>query len=191
VVFVQHMTFFINSFCHMLGRQPYSSRCTARDSAIMALFTFGEGYHNFHHEFPHDYRNGVKAWQFDPTKWLIWVLSKLGLAGQLRRVSAETIILAQIAEQQRCLAARFEARAVPQSEPIHHILRTAQERLLQAKVNWEKRKAEYRIAAGQKMEASREKLAKLRREMHEATERLRAAIREWEQAHQLALAQFA
>src|SRR5436190_6171417 len=63
VVFVHHMTFFINSMCHTLGRQTYSSRCTARDSAIMALFTFGEGYHNFHHEFQHDYRNGVKPWQ--------------------------------------------------------------------------------------------------------------------------------
>jgi cytochrome b involved in lipid metabolism len=44
----------------------------------MALFTFGEGYHNYHHEFQYDYRNGVKPWQWDPTKWLIWILSKLG-----------------------------------------------------------------------------------------------------------------
>src|SRR6185312_3004705 len=79
VVFVHHMTFFINSMCHTLGRQPYSSRCTARDSALMAWLTFGEGYHNFHHEYQHDYRNGVKPWQFDPTKWCIWLLYKTGL----------------------------------------------------------------------------------------------------------------
>jgi stearoyl-CoA desaturase (delta-9 desaturase) len=91
VVVVQHCTFFINSACHTIGRQPYSTRCSARDSLLMAVFTFGEGYHNFHHEFQHDYRNGVKPWQWDPTKWMIWTLSKLGLVGGLRRVPAKTI----------------------------------------------------------------------------------------------------
>ena len=51
VVCVQHCTFFINSACHTIGNRPYSSRCSARDSWIMAIFTFGEGYHNYHHEF--------------------------------------------------------------------------------------------------------------------------------------------
>jgi stearoyl-CoA desaturase (delta-9 desaturase) len=51
----------------------------------------GEGYHNYHHEFQHDYRNGVKPWQFDPTKWLIWTLSKLRLVRNLRRVPADKI----------------------------------------------------------------------------------------------------
>ena len=61
----------------------------------MALFTFGEGYHNFHHEFQHDYRNGVKPWQFDPTKWMIWVLSKLRLTSDLRKASKSKIRTAQ------------------------------------------------------------------------------------------------
>ena len=91
VVMLQHCTFLINSACHTLGRQPYSTRCSARDSLFMALFTFGEGYHNYHHEFQHDYRNGVKPWQWDPTKWLIWILSRLGLASGLRRVPQATI----------------------------------------------------------------------------------------------------
>jgi stearoyl-CoA desaturase (Delta-9 desaturase) len=95
VVVVQHCTFFINSACHTLGRQPYSRRCSARDSLLLAFFTFGEGYHNYHHEFQHDYRNGVKPWQFDPTKWLIWVLSKFGVTSRLRRVSPEKIEAAE------------------------------------------------------------------------------------------------
>ena len=78
-VMVHHMTFFINSLCHTLGTQPYSNSCSAKDSWFMSLFTFGEGYHNFHHEFQHDYRNGVKPWQFDPTKWSIRVLEIIGL----------------------------------------------------------------------------------------------------------------
>jgi stearoyl-CoA desaturase (delta-9 desaturase) len=95
VVVLQHGTFLINSACHTIGRQPYSTRCSARDSFLMALFTFGEGYHNYHHEFQHDYRNGVKPWQWDPTKWLIWILSKLGLTSGLRRVPQETIYSTQ------------------------------------------------------------------------------------------------
>lgn len=95
VVVVQHCTFFINSACHTIGRQPYSTRCSARDSLLMALFTFGEGYHNYHHEFQYDYRNGVRPWQWDPTKWIIWSLSKLRLTESLRRVPRATIEAAQ------------------------------------------------------------------------------------------------
>ena len=51
------------------GPTPRTTR--ARDNAVLALVTFGEGYHNFHHIFAHDYRNGVRWWQWDPTKWLI------------------------------------------------------------------------------------------------------------------------
>lgn len=95
IVATQHTTFFINSACHCMGRQPYSTKCSARDSFFLALFTLGEGYHNYHHEFQYDYRNGVKPWQWDPTKWLIWVLSKLGVTSNLRRVPAEKIVAAQ------------------------------------------------------------------------------------------------
>ena len=101
VFVVQHCTFFINSLCHTIGKQPYSTRHTARDSAIMALFTFGEGYHNYHHEFQHDYRNGVKPTNFDPTKWTIWTLEKLGLVSDLRRVPAAKILLAEMHEARR------------------------------------------------------------------------------------------
>jgi stearoyl-CoA desaturase (delta-9 desaturase) len=91
IVVLQHCTFLINSACHTIGRQPYSTRCSARDSLFLAFFTFGEGYHNYHHEFQHDYRNGVKPWQIDPTKWIIWTFSKLGLTRDLRRVPKEKI----------------------------------------------------------------------------------------------------
>ena len=94
VVAVQLCTFCINSLCHYIGKQTYSSRCSARDSWLMSLVTFGEGYHNYHHEFPYDYRNGVKPWQFDPTKWIIWMLSKVGLA---RWGPARTILCAEFA----------------------------------------------------------------------------------------------
>jgi len=190
LVIVQHMTFFINSLCHCVGRQPYSTQFTARDSGIMAVFTFGEGYHNFHHEFQHDYRNGVKAWQYDPTKWAIWALQKLGLTRNLRRVPDEKILLAEIREKQRRLQARLNASPTTLSEPLHHFLHNAQDRLKQASANWELRQAEYRQALRTKMEASREKIAELQTEFHASAERLRAAIKEWQEAYQRVQAQF-
>jgi stearoyl-CoA desaturase (delta-9 desaturase) len=86
-----HTTFTINSFAHWLGEQPYSHRTSARDSSWTALISFGEGYHNFHHRFPSDYRNGVRWYQFDPTKWFIWTLAHVRLAGDLRRTAPEEI----------------------------------------------------------------------------------------------------
>ena len=91
LVVTHHCTFFINSLAHYWGRQPYSDSCSARDNSWLALFTYGEGYHNYHHRFQNDYRNGVRWWHFDPTKWLIFGASLLGLARDLRRVSTQSI----------------------------------------------------------------------------------------------------
>jgi stearoyl-CoA desaturase (delta-9 desaturase) len=101
VVMVQHATFCINSLCHMIGTRPYSTNHSARDSWVAAIFTMGEGYHNYHHEFQWDYRNGVKPWQLDPSKWIIWTLSKVGLASDLKRVADERILLAETRETKR------------------------------------------------------------------------------------------
>ncbi|MBI1840273.1 MAG: fatty acid desaturase [Verrucomicrobia bacterium] len=191
VVFVQHMTFFINSLCHTIGRRPYSSRCTARDSALMALFTFGEGYHNYHHEFQHDYRNGVKPWQFDPTKWSIWILSKLGLATQLRRVPSERILLTEIAEKQRQLQQRIDNHQMTLPEQLSAGLHAAQQQLHLAAQAWEQKKTEYGKAVEQKLAESRLKVAALKLEFDQATARLRSAIEHWQQQHQLASAALA
>jgi stearoyl-CoA desaturase (delta-9 desaturase) len=95
----QHLTFSINSFCHRFGSQPYSDRHSARDNAVTALFTYGEGYHNFHHEFGSDYRNGVAAHHYDPSKWLIWTFARLRLANDLRRTQPGVIAARRAAMQ--------------------------------------------------------------------------------------------
>ena len=86
LVVSHHLTFFINSLAHMVGSQPYTADNTARDNAVVALLTFGEGYHNFHHLFANDYRNGVRWWQWDPSKWFIRLMSWCGLATNLKVV---------------------------------------------------------------------------------------------------------
>ena len=86
LVVSHHFTFFINSLAHMCGAQPYTDENTARDNGVIALLTYGEGYHNFHHMFAHDFRNGVRWWQFDPSKWFISLMSWVGMARNLKRV---------------------------------------------------------------------------------------------------------
>ena len=86
LVVSHHCTFFINSLAHFWGSRPYTTENTARDNGALALFTWGEGYHNYHHLFQWDYRNGVRWWQWDPTKWLIAACSWFGLARSLKRV---------------------------------------------------------------------------------------------------------
>ena len=87
---VLNSTFCINSICHLWGHQPHGKADSSRDSWLVSLLTFGEGYHNYHHTYQSDYRNGPRWYNFDPSKWLIVVLSKLGLAFSLRTVSSIT-----------------------------------------------------------------------------------------------------
>ncbi len=94
-----HFTFFINSLAHIWGKRPYTEENTARDNPILAVVTFGEGYHNYHHIFAHDYRNGVRWWQWDPTKWLISSLQFVGLTRRLKRTPAFQIQRALLSMQ--------------------------------------------------------------------------------------------
>jgi len=109
IAFVHHVTFFINSWAHQIGNRPWSRKHTARDSWLLSLLTFGEGYHNYHHTFARDYRNGVRWYHFDPSKWTIWTLGKLGLAHDLKRIPLEVTLHARMAEQRQGLGERLMA----------------------------------------------------------------------------------
>src|SRR5262245_34081675 len=73
-----HATFAINSVAHLFGARPYSTAISARDNVLVAVLTLGEGYHNFHHCFPSDYRNGARRCDVDATKWFIGALALVG-----------------------------------------------------------------------------------------------------------------
>ncbi len=96
LVLNHHTTFFINSLAHIWGKQTYTEKNTARDNGFLAFFTFGEGYHNFHHIFENDYRNGIRWWHFDPTKWLIKGCNYLGLTSKLRVTPEDKIEKAKL-----------------------------------------------------------------------------------------------
>jgi stearoyl-CoA desaturase (delta-9 desaturase) len=127
-----HLTFFINSLAHIWGKQPYSDANTSRDNGFIALLTMGEGYHNYHHHFQRDYRNGIRWWQFDPTKWLIRSLAFIGLTRNLYRTPLERI---EAARAQMLLSITSRKLAMhPQAEAM--ILRAHHEyELLIGKIN--------------------------------------------------------
>lgn len=128
LVLTHHFTFFINSLCHMFGSRPYTDTNTARDNFILAIFTWGEGYHNYHHFFQYDYRNGVKWWQYDPTKWLIAGLSKLGLTSDLRTVDDTTIKHAEVQMQFKAAQQKIDT-ATGGGIDLTHAMKSFQDRI--------------------------------------------------------------
>jgi len=103
MVAVHHSTFFVNSLAHWYGDKTFSDHHTAFDSVVTALLTLGEGYHNYHHEFPQDYRNGIRFFHFDPTKWVIRLMSLFKITWDLQAVNPDEIQKARIQMQQRKL----------------------------------------------------------------------------------------
>ncbi|CAM3576077.1 fatty acid desaturase [Psychrobacter glaciei] len=128
LVLTHHFTFFINSLCHMFGSRPYTDTNTARDNFFLAIFTWGEGYHNYHHFFQYDYRNGVKWWQYDPTKWLIVGLSKLGLTTDLRTVDDTTIKHAEVQMQFKAAQQKIDTATVGGID-LPHAMKSFQDRI--------------------------------------------------------------
>jgi len=100
---VQQSTFCVNSVAHWLGDHTYDDRNSPRDHIFTALLTLGEGYHNFHHEFPSDYRNAIAWYQYDPTKWMIWLWKQVGLAHSLKEFRRNEIEKGRLGQQQKKL----------------------------------------------------------------------------------------
>lgn len=104
---LHHFTWFINSLAHTWGDKPFCQEQSAVNNYVIALLTFGEGYHNFHHTFANDYRNGIRWYHFDPTKWLIWTLNKLRLTTDLKRMDAYTIKKRMVLQRKELLMERL------------------------------------------------------------------------------------
>lgn len=118
---IHHSTWFINSLCHTIGSKTYARELSAVDNALLALLTFGEGYHNYHHAFAADYRNGIRWYHFDPSKWTIWLAAKLGMAEKLRVINDvalqktlvlkdKQLIIEHLEEEMDAVAAELKAK---------------------------------------------------------------------------------
>lgn len=89
IFLVHHVTWSVNSVCHLWGRRPYRSGDESRDNLVVGVLALGEGWHNTHHAFPTSARHGLRWWQPDVSYWLIRALAALRLAWDVRLPSAE------------------------------------------------------------------------------------------------------
>jgi stearoyl-CoA desaturase (delta-9 desaturase) len=171
---VFQVTFAINSFAHAFGAQPYTDENSSRDNLLTALVTMGEGYHNYHHAFPGDYRNGPEAHQFDPTKWVLWTLSNVGIARNLRRTPQSAIVRARVRMDERRLANIVEPAARARLQQLRAAVDTAATRWHELMARCEAMKDEATVQA-------RALLKRLRAELRAAARELRVAYARWSQ----------
>jgi stearoyl-CoA desaturase (delta-9 desaturase) len=178
-VLVHHATFLINSICHTWGNRPYSLRDTARDNALVAFLTYGEGYHNYHHQFPYDYRNGIRWYQWDPTKWLIKTLQVIGWVDQLRKAPEDLIFKARIRVEAQLVQQKLTRHRLPFRQIMEQRLYAAYEALLRAMAHRDKLIAEYRMVKDSMDHKRHEFAARLEHEIQIARERFHAAHEAW------------
>lgn len=127
---LHHFTWFINSLAHTWGDKPFCQELSAVDNYFLSMLTFGEGYHNYHHTFANDYRNGVRWYHFDPTKWLIWTLHKLGLAENLRAMDPITIQKRMVLESKNVLLARLKELCIEKKDEMEQSIHELSERIV-------------------------------------------------------------
>lgn len=85
ILLVHHITWSVNSVCHIWGTRPFDTHDESRNNLIVGVLAMGEGWHNNHHAFPTSARHGLRWWEFDPSYWFIRGLEALALAWDVRR----------------------------------------------------------------------------------------------------------
>lgn len=185
IVVIHHTTFMVNSVAHLYGSRPYTEENSARDNGLLAFVTNGEGYHNFHHKFPSDFRNGVRWYHWDPTKWLIASLRFAGLARDLRRTPTPVIEKSRL----RMKLARAEARLheVPAgiAESVRPRLDRARQALDRAVALWHEVDAKRGELMARGRTASSELGRSWKETLRESRASLLAARQEWRAASRL------
>lgn len=180
ITIVYQTTFFINSLCHMVGNATYDIYSTAKDSWLIALLTNGEGYHNFHHRFPGDFRNGVRWYHWDPSKWTIMALSFFGLAYDLKRVSSFRILHARLAGQHRRVGdALVKWQGAEHFEKAGEVLKNKYENLLKGLQHWEAAFSDYRTALRASFTRRSEEILVAAKKVKEAKAEFKRVHQDW------------
>ena len=92
VFLVHHVTWSVNSVCHLWGSRPYRSGDESRNNVVFGVLALGEGWHNNHHAFPTSARHGLRWWQIDVSYYVIRALALVGLAWKVRLPAAQVVV---------------------------------------------------------------------------------------------------
>ena len=157
----QQATFFVNSLCHFVGTQKYING-TSRDIWWLAFMLLGENWHNFHHAFPSDYRNGAKWYQADVHKWLIYLMSKCGLAWGLKK-TAKVRIDAKIAQTENQLSELKKHKIALMQNTLNELNSMCAEKLSEL----ENSSIEVKKKFWKSLSAAQRKINKLKLQFHE------------------------
>lgn len=176
---LHHFTWFINSLAHTWGDKPFCQEQTAVNNFVIALLTFGEGYHNFHHTFANDYRNGIRWYHFDPTKWLIWGMNKLGLTSQLKRMDNATIKKRLVLERKQLLLERICAICSVKKDEWEKKVVEASEQIMAKLSDLNVLKEHYRTM--RKERQAKELLMQFKKELVDLKRSLKADWRAWKE----------
>lgn len=170
IVLTQQSTFLVNSLAHTWGKQTYSIEITARDSWLVAFLTHGEGFHNFHHKFQADYRNAIRWYQWDPTKWTIYFLYLMGLASKLRKISEQEILKARLQVDEW----KMRSKGYSADKVVH-----LKEQILVTQKNLKAKTDEYKKASSDLQANSRLKIQELKTEMNLAKLDFKYSVQKW------------
>ena len=164
-----------------MGNQPYSLKDSSRDSALVALVTYGEGYHNFHHRFQFDYRNGIRWYHFDPSKWVIKTLEWFGLTGDLKKASDAHIFKAKLEVQKEQVQENLKGFSEEFRELMEKKVHATHERLLLAYERLGHLKNEYRLFKDSVDAKRGEMILKLKNDLQMARSHFKEIHSSWAQ----------
>jgi len=185
VVITHQTTFTINSIAHKFGTQPYTDENSAKDVWWLAPFLCGENYHNYHHRFQSDYRNGVKWYQYDPSKWMLWILSHTSLVRALRRTPHHQILSARLSMDLKRIETRLRPAPPEFWMPVYtHLLgmrktlEEAAELYTKACKNYEEFKRNMADRSRESLQSAKDALEERKRAFEEVLDQWRALIRQ-------------
>lgn len=111
IFLVHHVTWSVNSVCHVMGRRPFDTVDESRNNLLVSWLAMGEGSHNTHHAYPASAQQGLEWWELDLSYFIIWLMEKTGLAWDVKRIPAKSL-----ANRSRSL------RTAKQAAPAGHLV---------------------------------------------------------------------
>lgn len=187
IVITHHTTFTINSVAHRFGTQPYSDENSAKDVWWLAPILCGENYHNYHHAFQGDYRNGIRWYHWDPTKWALWFLSNTPLVRRLRRAPFHLVLKARLEMDLKRLKGRINPKPAEFWIPLYNRLLAMRQGLEEAAEHCARARKNYQELKTNLAKYSRESLQAARENLREKEKSFQQSLAQWRESFRQSL----
>jgi len=174
IVIQGHTTYSINSFAHTFGKRPFSIDNEARDSWVLALLSNGEGFHNFHHRFASDFRNGWKWYHYDPTKWMVTLGQFVGLTWNLKKASDLDMLKAQLLVDSQLVAQKLQQLKMDEA-----VRTSLEDRLMPARKQIEKLALQISALKQDLRQSAQQRRQEIEASYYLQRKKLNSTLKEW------------